>query len=230
MKKNFTPKLFGLALTAALALTTLTACGNSAGAAARPRLRRHRRPAIQADADGSVGTVLLSVNPEIEMDYDERRQRGGPDTPSTTTAGPSWPPTPATRASPAPPSSGSWWMRSTPAATSTPPSTATRKTSSSSWSGAPPIPRDQFLNDLAEAVRLVVEADQIGSRTVALDERRLRRRLRRQGLYQRRRPPRTSSPPSWAGTTSSLWRRTTTWTTGSTRWSSCWTAWSTSTR
>ena len=27
MKKNFTPKLFGLALTTALTLTTLTACG-----------------------------------------------------------------------------------------------------------------------------------------------------------------------------------------------------------
>ena len=30
-------------------------------------------------------------------------------------------------------------------------------------------PNDQFLNELAEAVRLVVEADQIGSQTVALD-------------------------------------------------------------
>ena len=36
MKKNFTPKLFGLALTTALTLTTLTACGGATGTAAAP--------------------------------------------------------------------------------------------------------------------------------------------------------------------------------------------------
>ena len=34
MKKNFTPKLVGLALTAALTLTALTACGNKTGTTA----------------------------------------------------------------------------------------------------------------------------------------------------------------------------------------------------
>ena len=37
MKKNIHSKLFGLTLTAALALTTLGACGNSAETAALPQ-------------------------------------------------------------------------------------------------------------------------------------------------------------------------------------------------
>ena len=36
MKQNIRTKLFALTLTAALALTALTACGNSAGTAALP--------------------------------------------------------------------------------------------------------------------------------------------------------------------------------------------------
>ena len=69
MKKNTNTKLFGLALTTALALTTLTACGRSAGTASLPGNSNTTAP-IQAESNGSVGTVLLSVNPEIEMDYD----------------------------------------------------------------------------------------------------------------------------------------------------------------
>ena len=69
MKKNNNTKLFGLALTTALALTTLTACGRSAGTASLPGNSNTTAP-IQAESNGSVGTVLLSVNPEIEMDYD----------------------------------------------------------------------------------------------------------------------------------------------------------------
>src|SRR5699024_5212864 len=64
MKQNIRTKLFALTLTAALALTTLTACGGSTGTASLPGTSG-------ADAGGSVGTVLLSVNPEIEMDYDD---------------------------------------------------------------------------------------------------------------------------------------------------------------
>ena len=71
MKKNFTPKLFGLALTAALTLTTLAACGNGAGMAANPETESSSTPIVQETPSGSVGTVLLSVNPEIEIDYDE---------------------------------------------------------------------------------------------------------------------------------------------------------------
>lgn len=71
MKKNFTPKLVGLALTAALTLTALTACGNKTGTTAVPDSAGSTPDVIQAAANDSVGTVLLSVNPEIEIDYDE---------------------------------------------------------------------------------------------------------------------------------------------------------------
>ena len=71
MKKNSTPKLFGLALTAALTLATLTACGSPAGTGSSQGAAGNSEPVMQADAGGSVGTVLLSVNPEIEIDYDK---------------------------------------------------------------------------------------------------------------------------------------------------------------
>lgn len=63
MKKNSTPKLFGLALTTALALTTLTACGSSTGTSASPDTAG-TTPVMQEALSGSVGTVLLSVNPK----------------------------------------------------------------------------------------------------------------------------------------------------------------------
>ena len=71
MKKNFTLKLFGLALTAALTLTALAACGSSVGMDTPPDGAGSTNPVVQEAANGSVGTVLLSVNPEIEIDYDE---------------------------------------------------------------------------------------------------------------------------------------------------------------
>ena len=69
MKTNFTAKLFGLTLVTALTLTALTACGN--GGAATTASRTASGSALQSGDGGSVGTVLLSVNPEIEMDYDD---------------------------------------------------------------------------------------------------------------------------------------------------------------
>ncbi len=69
MKTNFTAKLFGLTLVTALTLTALTACGN--GGAATTASGTASGSALQSGDGGSVGTVLLSVNPEIEMDYDE---------------------------------------------------------------------------------------------------------------------------------------------------------------
>ena len=59
-----------LTLTAALALTTLTACGNGAGTAALPETSGTSTPLLE-ESGGTVGTVLLSVNPEIEMDYND---------------------------------------------------------------------------------------------------------------------------------------------------------------
>ena len=71
MKKNICAKLFGLTLTVALTLTTLAACGNSAGTASLPKTSGPVVP-TKTESDDIAGTVLLSVNPEIEMDYDDR--------------------------------------------------------------------------------------------------------------------------------------------------------------
>lgn len=72
MKNNIRTKLLGLALTATMALSVLTACGSSAETASLPSLSALPSAAAssQEESNASVGTVLLSVNPEIEMDYD----------------------------------------------------------------------------------------------------------------------------------------------------------------
>ena len=72
MKNNIRTKLLGLALTTTMALSVLTACGSSAETASLPSLSAlpSASPSSQEESNASVGTVLLSVNPEIEMDYD----------------------------------------------------------------------------------------------------------------------------------------------------------------
>ena len=72
MKNNIRTKLLGLALTTTMALSVLTACGSSAKTASLPSLSALPSAAAssQEESNASVGTVLLSVNPEIEMDYD----------------------------------------------------------------------------------------------------------------------------------------------------------------
>ena len=72
MKNNIRTKLLGLALTTTMALSVLTACGSSAETASLPSLSALPSAAAssQEESNASVGTVLLSVNPEIEMDYD----------------------------------------------------------------------------------------------------------------------------------------------------------------
>ena len=64
MKQNIRTKWFALTLTAALALTTLTACGNGAGTASLPETPGTSAPFLE-ESGGVAGTVLLSVNPEI---------------------------------------------------------------------------------------------------------------------------------------------------------------------
>ena len=167
MTKNFTPNLFGLALTATLTLTTLTACGGSAGTAEAPNAA-DTIPMVQETAGGSVGTVLLSVNPEIEIDYDEAGNvvalNALNDDGRTVLA--------------------SYTGYKGRACTAVIPELVNAIHDSGYFDATidgheknivlklergSAYPSDQFLNDLAEAVRLVVEADQIGSRTVTLD-------------------------------------------------------------
>ena len=70
MKKNFYAKFFGLTLTVLLALPPLTACGNSAGTTALLQTSG-QIACFQEGNSGSIDTVLLSMNPEIEMDDDD---------------------------------------------------------------------------------------------------------------------------------------------------------------
>ena len=168
MKKNFTPKWFGLALTAALTLTALTACGNSTGAANPSNDTGNTISVTEESANGSVGTVLLSVNPEIEMDYDEAGNvvalnalnddgravlasyTGYEGKACTVVIGEL---VDAINA-------GGYFDSTID---------GNEKNIVLKLERGSRYPSDQFLNELAEAVRLVVEADQIGSQTVTLD-------------------------------------------------------------
>ena len=149
MKQNIRTKWFALTLTAALALTTLTACGNGAGTASLPETPGTSAPLLE-ESGGVAGTVLLSVNPEIEMDYDDLGNvvEGRPCTQvvgelvdeinalgyfDATVGG-------------------------------------HEKNIILKLERGSVYPNDQFLNELAEAVRLVVETDQIGSQAVTLDQ------------------------------------------------------------
>ena len=167
MKQNNTSKLFGLALTAALTMTALTACGNSAGTTSLPEAP-NTAAALQEETGGSVGTVLLSVNPEIEMDYDEAGNvvalnalnddgravlagyTGYEGRPCTAVVGELVDEINA----------GGYFDATID---------GREKNIVLKLERGSQYPSDQFLNELAEAVRLVVEADQIGSQTVALD-------------------------------------------------------------
>ena len=68
MKKNMR-RLMALSLTAALALTALTGCGGNASSS--DAMSVSTGTLAQEETSARVGTVLLSVNPEIEMDYDD---------------------------------------------------------------------------------------------------------------------------------------------------------------
>ena len=168
MKKNIHSRLFGLALTTALALTTLTACGNGAGTASLPETPG-TTASLQETNSGIAGTVLLSVNPEIEIDYDDggrvvaltgRNQdaktllgsyTGYEGRPCTEVVGEL-----------VDEINARGYFDSTVG--------GHEKNIILKLERGSAYPRDQFLNELAEAVRLVVEADQIGSRPVTLDQ------------------------------------------------------------
>ena len=168
MKKNTYAKLFGLALTAALTVTALTACGGASQTEALPD-NTASAPLVQEDPAGSVGTVLLSVNPEIEMDYDEAGNvvaltglnddgravlsgyTGYEGKACTTVIGELVDEINA----------GGYFDATID---------GNEKNIVLKLERGSRYPSDQFLNELAEAVRLVVEADQIGSQTVTLDD------------------------------------------------------------
>ena len=165
MKKNFTPKLFGLALTAVL---TLTACGSPAGTETSQDTADGTNPVAQEAANGSVGTVLLSVNPEIEIDYDEKGyvvalNPLNDDGRTVLDSYTGYEGRPCTDVIPelVDEINNSGYFDAT--------IDGHEKNIVLKLERGSAYPTDQFLNELAEAVRLVVEADQIGSQTVTLD-------------------------------------------------------------
>ena len=163
MKTNFTAKLFGLTLVTALTLTALTACGN--GGAATTASGTASGSALQSGDGGSVGTVLLSVNPEIEMDYDEvgnvvaltglnedgkavlASYTGYEGKPCTTVVGELVDEINA----------GGYFDATID---------GHEKNIVLKLERGSAYPNDQFLNELAEAVRLVVEADQAAAQNI----------------------------------------------------------------
>ena len=168
MKKNFTPKLFGLALTTALTLTTLTACGTNAGTTATPDHTSSTPAVMQETADSTVGTVLLSVNPEIEMDYDEAGNvvtlnALNPDGQAILASYTGYEGRPCTAVI------GELVDEINAGGYFDTTIDGHEKNIVLKLERGSAYPTDQFLNELAEAVRLVVETDQIGSQTVTLD-------------------------------------------------------------
>ena len=169
MKKNFTPKLFGLALTAALTLTTLAACGNGAGMAGNPETESSSTPIVQETPIGSVGTVLLSVNPEIEIDYDEagnvvdlRALNNDGTTVLASYAGYEGKACTTVIGELVRAINAEGYFDAT--------IDGNEKNIVLKLERGSAYPSDEFLNELAAAVRLVVEEGQIGSRTVTLDD------------------------------------------------------------
>ena len=173
MKKKIRTKLFGLTLTAALALAALTACGNPPSTAPLPKTPSTAASLSEETSsnsdNSSIGTVLLSVNPEIEMDYNGlgnvvaltgRNQdartllasyTGYEGRPCTEVVGELVDEIHARG-----------YFDTTVG--------GHEKNIILKLERGSAYPNDQFLNELADAVRVVVAADQIGSRPVTLDQ------------------------------------------------------------
>ena len=159
MKKTTMLSLTTLALTAVF---SLTACGNSAAPAdsAAPQA---------ADGGTLAGTVLLSVNPEIEMEYDDAgrvlalsalNEDGGAVLEGY--SGYEGKPCTGVVSELVSRINQNGYFENTIAGQEK--NIVLRLEQGSS------VPDEEFMNNLANAARATVEAEQIGSRTMALDE------------------------------------------------------------
>lgn len=165
MKKTAMLSLTTLALTAVF---SLTACGNSDVPAASTMSADSAVP--QAAAAGTpAGTVLLSVNPEIEMEYDEAGQvlalnalNGDGSAVLKGYTGYEGKPCTGVVSELVSRINQDGYFEKTIAGQEK--NIVLRLEHGSS------VPDEEFMNNLANAARATVEAEQIGSRTVALDE------------------------------------------------------------
>lgn len=164
MKKNLTAALFACTLTAALSAGILTGCSGQSSLA-----DSSSAVAGAAGSTGSVGALLLSVNPEIEIAYDA----GGnvvsltglnEDGKSVLAGCPDYQGQPCKTVVPQLVSQidDDGYFNTT--------IEGQAKNIVLKMERGSEYPSEAFLEELAAAVRTEVEADQIGSRAVTLDE------------------------------------------------------------
>ena len=169
MKKSSCAKLLGLTTAAALTLTTLTACGGGT-TALQPGTDAPGAaltPAPESPA-ASVGTVLLSVNPEIEMDYDASGSvvaltGVNADGQSVLAAYSGYEGRPCAEVM------GELVGQINAGGYFDATIDGHEKNIVLKLEQGSAYPTEQFMEELAQAVRTAVSADQIGSQTVALD-------------------------------------------------------------
>ena len=169
MKRTRNLRLMALTLTAALALTALTACGRDPGAAQTAGAPAQTVSPAPETAPAPVGTVLLSVNPEIEMDYDQDGNvvaltaRNG-DGQAVLAGYTGYEGRPCTAVI------GELVSQINAAGYFDATIDGHEKNIVLKLEQGSAYPTDRFLDDLATSVRIAVEADQIGSQPVTLDQ------------------------------------------------------------
>ena len=164
MKKNLTASLFACTITAALSAGILAGCSGQS-----PLSDSSSAQPVTAESDGSVGALLLSVNPEIEIAYDASGNvvslTGLNEDGKSVLAG-------------CPDYQGQPCKTVVPQLVSKIDDDGYFDTTIEGqdrnivlkMERGSEYPSEAFLEELAAAVRTEVEADQIGSRAVTLDE------------------------------------------------------------
>lgn len=164
MKKNLTASLFACTITAALSAGILAGCSGQS-----PLSDSSSAQPVTAESDGSVGALLLSVNPEIEIAYDASGNvvslTGLNEDGKSVLAG-------------CPDYQGQPCKTVVPQLVSQIDDDGYFNTTIEGqdrnivlkMERGSEYPSEAFLEELAAAVRTEVEADQIGSRAVTLDE------------------------------------------------------------
>ncbi len=170
MKKNRKMNLFGLALTAVLSLSLLASCGTESSTPPAQSAPPSSPPVAENTSnDSAVGSVLLCVNPEIEMSYDDRGNvvelnALNPDGQTVLSGYTGY------QGNSCMTVIGELVGRINDNGYFDATIDGHEKNIVLKMARGSVYPSEQFLNELAQAVRTAVEADQIGSRAVPLDQ------------------------------------------------------------